>query len=357
MKKETYLKYIEQTIENMNKSTKKELLKRYEQDGLTIKPDTQEKVSDETAIKINYNDIDGTIIRCINNNNNKAIENYEKYQYTKSYKYSVLFKTTTPSLIKEMLEKIPTYVYEDETTKLFDNLAKPQKIEYDEYTIINFNKKYEAVHPQTTKELLLQYPIVIIIYKNTNIIEFRFDTIKHLFIENNGQLFYVNLIDEIMNYFYEKHHLELEPLNLEFMRECSTSDKNIILLSQYMNFKTGSKAQLTVGNNEEYILPLIGELKNIMKELKTELDNNIKIKDALEQFIYEKEETTDYPWIEVLFKDLEGVKTRDNHVKFIFNYMNKNYCLINYYYNEMLVGMERMNYVTNYIRENINKNK
>lgn len=130
-------------------------------------------------------------------------------------------------------------------------------------------------------------------------------------------------------------------------------NQNIKLISQYMFLKNGGKAQLTVGNNEEYVLPIIGELKNIMNELEEELSKNIKIKDALEQFIYEKEETTDYPWIEVLFLDSEGVKTRHNHVKFTFNYMNKSYSLITYYYNDTLVEMERMNDVIRFIGKNI----
>ena len=133
------------------------------------------------------------------------------------------------------------------------------------------------------------------------------------------------------------------------------SNENIKLLSQYMFLKDGGKAQLAVGNNEEYVLPIIGELKNIINELKEELDKNVKIKDALEQFIYEKEETTDYPWIEVLFLDEEGIKTRNNHVKFTFNYMNRKYCLITYYYNDTLIEMERMNNVTRFIGENIKR--
>ena len=33
----------------------------------------------------------------------------------------------------------------------------------------------------------------------------------------------------------------------------------------------------------------------------------------------------------------------------IYSYMNKSYCLIQYYYSNVLIGMERMNYVIEYI--------
>lgn len=57
--------------------------------------------------------------------------------------------------------------------------------------------------------------------------------------------------------------------------------------------------------------------------------------------------TPDYPWIELLWEN--EIKTRSNRVKFVFNYMNKSYCLIQYYYSNVLIGMERMNYDIEYI--------
>lgn len=68
---------------------------------------------------------------------------------------------------------------------------------------------------------------------------------------------------------------------------------------------------------------------------------------AIEQFMFEMEEMSDYPWIELLWEN--EIKTRSNHIKLITNYMNKSYSLIQYYYSNVLIGMERMNYVIEYI--------
>lgn len=73
----------------------------------------------------------------------------------------------------------------------------------------------------------------------------------------------------------------------------------------------------------------------------------IKMKDNTTKFMFEMEEMSDYPWIELLWEN--EIKTRSNRVKFVFNYMNKSYCLIQYYYSNVLIGMERMNYVIEYI--------
>lgn len=270
----------------------------------------------------------------------------------------MICKTDNFENLIEKIKVLPVYEFDIEKIDLFDELNQPIRLEYQNCEILLFNKKYEAIHPQTGDELLLHYPVILVFHKELKMIEIRFDTVKRLFTGGDrDQTIYTGLIKEILEYIKEKYEIELKPLDLDFMVELAKKDENedLKLISQYMNLATGGKAQLAVGNNEEYVLPIIGELKNIINDLKEELDKNLKIKDALEQFIFEKEETTDYPWIEVLFLNKEKIKTRNNHVKFTFNYMSKQYTLITYYYNDALIGMERMNDVTRFIGENFNK--
>lgn len=357
MKTDTYINYIEYTLSTYSKSNKRKLINLYKDTKLVKKKDEYPTLFDDDLVNIDYTNLDNTIIECIKKNN-KAIEIYEKFQFTKAYKYAVLFRCYDFEKLVSKIDEIPDYKYDNTNVKLFDELQQPTKMISNSDMILLFNKKFEAVHPQTGDELLLHYPLLAVVHKDSKLVEFRFDAIKRLFTEGDrDQTIYVKLIEELINYFKTAFDSDLSAINLDFMIEITKdeSNKNIKLLSQYMFLKDGGKAQLAVGNNEEYVLPIIGELKNIINELKDELDKNVKIKDALEQFIYEKEETTDYPWIEVLFLDEEGIKTRNNHVKFIFNYMNRNYCLITYYYNDTLIEMERMNDVTRFIGENIER--
>lgn len=354
MKKESYINYINYTIDTYNKTNKKALLKLYEDEKIAKKREEQTNLFDKDTIDIDYNNIEKTIMECINSNT-KAIEIYEKYQFTKSYKYAVLCKCEQFDDLLKKIEKIEEYKYNDEV-KIYDVLKEPTKVVTPENIIIVFNKKFEAIHPQTADELLLHYPIAVVIHLETKLVELRFDTIKRVFTEGErDQAIYMKQVSEVLDYLKKEYNIELKPLELDFILEFikDDNDENIKLVSQCMNMANGSKAQLMVGNNEEYVLPIIGELKNIISELREELDKNLKIKDALEQFIYEKEETTDYPWIELVFLNEEGIKTRNNNVKFTFNYMNQNYTLITYYYNNTLIGMERMNDVSRFIGENI----
>ena len=357
MKKESYINYIKYTLTTYNKSNKKLLLKIFEDKGIAKKKDDQTNLFDNELVQIDYSNIDDSIFECIEKSN-EAIQEYDKFQFTRNYKYSVICTVNNFEKLLKEVSSIPEYKYDANKIKIFDDIKEPIRYEYLDCTILLFNKKYEAIHPQTGDELFLHYPVLLGFHKELKLVEIRFDTVKRLFTGGDrDQTIYIRLIDEILKFIEGNYHISLNPLDLDFMIELMKKNENedIKLISQYMNLATGGKAQLAVGNNEEYVLPIIGELKNIISDLKEELDKNLKIKDTLEQFIFEKEETTEYPWIEVLFLNKEGIKTRNNHVKFTFNYMNKNYSLITYYYNDALIGMERMNDVTRFIGENFNK--
>ena len=136
------------------------------------------------------------------------------------------------------------------------------------------------------------------------------------------------------------------------INESKRANSEVKLIAQYMKLPKGGNAELYVGNNQEYMLPFIGELRSLMIEHSTELNTVPTFQDALNQFMFEMEEMSDYPWIEVLWEN--DIKTRSIHVKFIFNYMDKNYCLLQHYSSNTLVGMERMNDVVQYIIEHRN---
>ena len=145
---------------------------------------------------------------------------------------------------------------------------------------------------------------------------------------------------------------ELIPLELDFLisKSKDNTDDNLKVTSQAMNLSNGSSVQLDVGDNDEYVLPFIGELRNLMNEYQKELENCPKLKDALEEYLFEKEEMSEYPWIELMWED--EIKTRSKRIKIVFKYKKMDYSLIQHYSNNTFCGMERMEYVTKYINEN-----
>ena len=245
---------------------------------------------------------------------------------------------------KEIIPLENTY----ENDYLYTSFVKPVAYSMDGYYFLKFNLAYAAIHPLTQEEFLTKYPFLVVFHEKGELIEFRFDVLKRVFLSDKKEpTIYSNLIAEMSDYFKEHFECDLIPLNLDFMVNVCKRDENVKLIAQSMKLPNGGNAQLDVGNNQEYILPFIGELRSLLNDNQAELEKVPDFREALEQFMFEMEEMSDYPWIELLWEN--EIKTRSNRVKFVFNYMNKSYCLIQYYYSNVLIGMERMNYVIEYI--------
>lgn len=342
MKLENYLSYLKQTALTIPNKTQKYLIKNFINKELTY-----QECPKQFANYLEKSD--------------EVKHIYEHWEFIKDYKYSVLFncdnfeqlwsKTSSISSIKNnQYEHNYTYKFND-----YESFQTPIKYDSGTYRFLKFNLAFSAIHPQTGEELLLKYPFIIVIHQKLKVIEFRFDVLKRAFIDgkNYENTIYANLVEFALKYVQEKFEIELSSLSLDFMiNECKQQNSEVKLIAQYMKLPTGGNAELNVGNNQEYILPFIGELKNLMIEHNSELETVPTFKDALNQFMFEMEEMSDYPWIEVLWEN--DIKTRSIHVKFIFNYMNKDYCLLQHYSSNTLVGMERMNYVVQYIIEHRN---
>lgn len=164
MKKESYINYIVYTLSTYNKVNKKTILDIYKKEGLAKKKDKQTTLFDSEYVDIDYNDFDTTLANCVIKKE-KAVELYEKYQFTRSYRYSVLFKCNNFEKILIDINRIPEYKFDSNDIRLFDEFKMPKKLETSEDIILLFDRKFEAIHPQTSDELLLHYPVLVVFHK------------------------------------------------------------------------------------------------------------------------------------------------------------------------------------------------
>ena len=236
--------------------------------------------------------------------------------------------------------------------QLYDGYECPQCLcENDNIVLLKFNRKFEAIDPFTANELFIRYPVVIALHKNEKIVEIRFDSLNRVFMKKPDD-FYAQVVDEALEYIQSEYGQQLLALDMDFLirklRGERDKDTNVCLIAQSMKMANGSTADLHVGNNEEYVLPFIGELQNLLIDYASDFEKVPELKAALEQYIYEKEAMSDYPWISLLWKD--EIKTRSIQVKITFNYCQKSYHLLLHYANT-LVGMEKMNHVVRFISE------
>ncbi len=358
---DNYLLYLEKTAEMCPEKVKKHLVKKFLEIGLACykNNDISEQIFSDNLdmVDISEKTLTEQFVSCLRKSH-KACLLYEKWEFEKDYKYSVVFSSSRFSdILCRLSQRKPLdNICENEYVSVSDSLAAPVVYHTDEYSFLKFNRVFAAYHPLTEEEFLLKYPLLVVFHKSGELIEFRFDVVKRIFVSGKKETtIYSDLVSAVREYIETDFGCELYPLDMDFMVNAGKNDSSVRLIAQYMKLPDGGNAQLEVGNNQEYVLPLIGGLRTILSDYQADLEKVPALHEALEQFMYEMEEMSDYPWIELLWEN--EIKTRSIHVKFIFNYMRNDYCLIQHYQSNVLIGMERMNYVIKYIVNHRNGDK
>jgi len=353
MNRSEYIKYIKCTIQSYNSDKIKNIFSLLKKEGIiNTKEKEQTSFFKQEGIYVEESNLKKAILEAVSTND-KAIELYEKEQFFDCYKYSAIFSFNNLEQIIRTIENIPDCKFSNDIV-IYDTLKNPKKILIDDKIAIKFNKKYTAVHPQTREEMFLDYPILIIIHKKEKIVEIRLNSISDFFIEKRTQLVYAEIIKELIEYMEKNWKIEVQPLEIGFIRGEIKENQNIKIIEQSMNMSEGSKAQLSVGNSKNYVLPFIGEMKEMI-EHESVFKKNPEVKEILENFIKRKEELTDYPWIKI--EIIGNTKSQNINEKLNFNYMNQGYCLIQHYHNPTVEGMERMNDVIKHINKYIGEKK
>lgn len=348
---ENYISYILGTIDTYPLKAVKHLQKLFVNEGIAQKGAQLplDSFGEETFDISDMAYIDS--VKKTIENSNKAVQIYEKWEYNKDYKYSVLFKCNNFDSAFDMLNDLCSKQSELE----YENAIISSQMEAlifknnENEIMLKFSRFFSAIEPLEQTELLLKYPFIVIFDNINKLIEFRFDAIKRVFLsEKKEQNVYSDLVDDINKILREKFSIITEPYDLDYITNISNSNiSGVNVMAEYRTLPNGGNAQLEVGKNENYILPIIGDLKELIAKHKSDLLKVPMLADALNQFIFENDELSDYTWIEVMWPD--EVKTRSIRVKFIFNYKDCHYTLIQHYYNNILIGRERMDCVTEHI--------
>lgn len=299
--------------------------------------------------KIFLGDEKDAFLNCLRKNK-KLIKSIEKWEFEKSYKYSLLFtfEENVSDKIKQALkkERLKNYldISDNQYEELYNIVKSPSYLYYNEnLEFIKFNIKMEARDADSI-EHKKRYPILVCVFHDMNIIEIRFDSLGTIFGKDKMQYVYdvvnwikLNLTDTILS-------MDLEA-TIEEMRHIASKEEELIIVEQDMRLHTGATATIGIGKSGSKSLPFIGELKEILEDFEDELKKIPDLKRKLEDFIIEKEELSEYPWTIFRF-DKENYET-----KIIKNYRNEGNWLIQHFYSGRVrnIGKERMENVTRYI--------
>lgn len=354
METNTYVDYIKGTVDAYPIKLKKHLIHIFIENEVVIKDKRKvmqislDGVGLKNVADFSLND---QVLECLDGNKN-AIKLFENWEFVKDYKYSIMLETDDFDMLINKVEAIKQMNEQDMCFKYEGTFINPVFFDDKEYKYLKFNLLYSSYDIDEHKELLLKYPFLVVFNMRYQFIEFRFDTIKSMYLNNrHDNYIYRNFINNMIRYFDESLGIKLYPMDLSFFRGITKEERtDLKLVAQSMRLRSGGQAQLEVGNNEEYLLPFIDELKSLMHDFGDELNNLPDFKRALNDYISEMIEMSDYPWIELVW--VNDITTKNNRVKFTFNYMGENYTLMQHMYSQALLGMERMNHVTEYIIEN-----
>lgn len=353
---EQYKEYLTTTIkETYPKYKQRKILKSLEKDSIVLLKSNQNATLFDDQNIVNLVDVPDweKLPRAIQGNQ-KAIGYVENKEFRKSYKYAVVFSVSNFEE-NEMIQLqdnglVQNFNNDDhEFDKLFDpdkdTEVIPTKMDIeDNIFILKFSKLFTGYLPSNGEKKQIKYPILAIYYKSLDVFEIRFDPIKGYF--NQDEYFYHKQVQFVLEWINENLGCEVDDINLppiiEYISNLDAEDVNVH--SQAMSLKSGGKAVLDTGVNENYVLPLLGELKELIKANEELFNKNHEIKNLIENFILETEETSDLPWISLVWKN---TNSKGTVVKFNHYYMNQGYTLLQYY--GLQTGMERMNNVTEYI--------
>lgn len=320
---------------------------------------------DETPYHPRYDSIE--LLTALDNKCSEVISTIQEKEYDSPYSYSVLFEikedwveNLTLALQEKLIISTESAEYNFDMLAPSINDCTPSYKTNSELHFLKFPLKLVGYLPQENdNKREISYPIICILNTSTNMIEIRFEKVKG-YISNGDSGFYVKKIEEVKHKLETLLGVELLAINLssivKYIKETlnDSEDNEVAVSAQALEYHTGSKAILDTGNNDNMILPFIGNLKDILKnheELFKANDETKQIQEMLEEIILEAEYLSDHPWITLAWKN--EVKSKIVKVKFLFNYHGQDFSVLQYYGNN--ADSERMSYVTQFIFDNKQK--
>ncbi|EJN0118353.1 TPA: hypothetical protein OZE58_001752 [Staphylococcus aureus] len=295
--------------------------------------------------KVNSNDKRELIAKGLEEYKEEVEKIIYEYEYSKPYKYCSIFRIIDGN-IDDGIDNLKGKVSEQENINLLDDgLCTPKLYDLEQLVILKFNylcKGATIVNGEVEKmEGIL--PLLIVIHKNKNIIEFRVSKINY-FLKGNDSRFYEKRIDEMIDWVNDETIFNIEEIDVKKINEIAKKNKNseeilkdqenneIKVYGQKMELKAGSNAVLDAGISEDIVLPILGDLKILINENEDKFPPTHPFYNILMTFIEDTEEESTYPWVQLIW--LNKVKAKQLIVKFRFDVLTeRGYSIIEFHKN------------------------
>lgn len=283
---------------------------------------------------------------------------YEYSEFVKLYKYSVpLFYHIGDEInILNILERqgIPKFDKESYKPEFILNTslqdAKPIYLEESGKVFIKFTLQKTYLTPESYEKIDYRYPVVIYFDPTNGCLEIRYDSIKYTN-SFDSELYEKMVIDciewlkkELKLSLYACEHTE----TIKIVNDKQNED--VKMYKQMMQMSSGAAAELTAAETSDYVLPFIGEIRELIDENEDLFNEALEIKQLLTQYLNDKEATASYPYIYI--KWVKPVESQSYIVKVTFDYLSRKYTLLQHITGDCKdLGMERMNDAIKYFCE------
>lgn len=319
-----------------------------EQCSLSDKPDvfTMEKYQDEKSVIT------------LMTQNSKYIANFEYMEFLKLYKYSVPLFFSIPEEVSVLQSIQNATLRRFEYDGFTPSFALSRTIEEDaplyyvrdnEY-FIKFVLQKAYPNPEDYQPINYRYPVVVYINSSLSVLEIRFDSVRYD--PQFGKESYENLLNECVAWIKDKLKFSL------FLCDHSNAitilnnkdDESVKIYKQMMELGSGGSAELTASAEKDYVLPFIGELRELLSENEELFSRCNDIKELLLNYLNEKEVTASYPYIYI--KRVAPVESDSYILKVTFEYYFGKYTGLQHQTGTCRdLGMERMNDAIKYLCE------
>ncbi|MBP2058098.1 hypothetical protein J2Z60_001275 [Lactobacillus colini] len=353
---QTFIKFYLSTVLNYSVAMKTAICKKMEEEG-KITFETQMTLGDNETFPMYFQDkkdVDEIIRQTTLNKNFSNF--YENWEFIKLYKYSVPFffdsktKNALSVLNENKIKKFDEDTYRSNRilpTEIGSETPIYKEIKNGEYVIkFVLQKSYPDV--DTMEQVDYRYPVVIYLNSNRNFLEIRYDSVKY------GRKYtsnvYEDIVEECIGWLENTLDFNLFEINHNGTINNLKNGNNdpVKIYKQMMELSSGGSAELTAAKDQDYLLPFIDEIRELINENDQLFKGALEVKNLIEQYLDDKEATANYPYIYVSWGN--AVASQSYIVKITFDYLQHRHTLLQHLTGTCTdLEMERMNNAIEYL--------
>lgn len=290
--------------------------------------------------------------------NKEFIGFYEHCEFVKLYKYSVplFYETEKGKNLSDILKEKGVSEFKEKSfrpeyvlnTTLSD--AKPIYLKEQNNIFIKFILQKFYFLSESFEQTDYRYPVVIYFDLPNQCMEIRYDAIKYTASLDNEV--YEKLVVNCIEWLKKELGIELYTCNhVDAIKIVNDKQNEVVkMYKQMMQLNSGGAAELTAAEGSDYVLPFIGEIRELIDENEDLFNEANEVKQLLVQYLNDKEVTASYPYIYV--KWVKPVESQSYIVKITFDYLKYRFTLLQHITGSCKdLGMERMNDAIKYLCE------